>query len=106
MSVVVQSQHPSSELKPIATLFPRSEEHTSELQSPMYLVCRLLLEKKNIDDALGEPFGFGGQYIVELDDVEHAVFHQHGEKGNTPNHVPTQRQNEMADAVLNLPPQQ
>src|SRR5437762_11344598 len=26
--------------------FPRSEEHTSELQSPMYLVCRLLLEKK------------------------------------------------------------
>src|SRR3970040_2886185 len=26
---------------------PRSEEHTSELQSPMYLVCRLLLEKTN-----------------------------------------------------------
>src|SRR5437762_9943017 len=26
--------------------FQRSEEHTSELQSPMYLVCRLLLEKK------------------------------------------------------------
>src|SRR5437763_2195528 len=25
----------------------RSEEHTSELQSPMYLVCRLLLEKKD-----------------------------------------------------------
>src|ERR1017187_4852031 len=25
---------------------PRSEEHTSELQSPMYLVCRLLLEKQ------------------------------------------------------------
>jgi len=25
----------------------RSEEHTSELQSPMYLVCRLRLEKKN-----------------------------------------------------------
>src|SRR5437762_9522714 len=30
---------------------PRSEEHTSELQSPMYLVCRLLLEKKK----QGEP---------------------------------------------------
>src|SRR5438876_1851295 len=36
-----------------ATLFhalagrpPRSEEHTSELQSPVHLVCRLLLEKK------------------------------------------------------------
>src|SRR3712207_7988560 len=27
-------------------LLPRSEEHTSELQSRQYLVCRLLLEKK------------------------------------------------------------
>src|SRR5438552_12978285 len=27
----------------------RSEEHTSELQSPDHLVCRLLLEKKNDD---------------------------------------------------------
>src|SRR5437879_6227810 len=32
----------------LSTMVPlqRSEEHTSELQSPMYLVCRLLLEKK------------------------------------------------------------
>src|SRR5437764_6250099 len=30
----------------------RSEEHTSELQSPMYLVCRLLLEKKKADNAV------------------------------------------------------
>src|SRR5437762_10989137 len=30
----------------LATAALRSEEHTSELQSPMYLVCRLLLEKK------------------------------------------------------------
>src|SRR5436189_2800308 len=29
----------------------RSEEHTSELQSPMYLVCRLLLEKKKAASA-------------------------------------------------------
>src|SRR2546427_4889736 len=29
----------------------RSEEHTSELQSQSNLVCRLLLEKKNIDSA-------------------------------------------------------
>src|SRR5258708_20724031 len=28
-------------------LMPRSEDHTSELQSPDHLVCRLLLEKKN-----------------------------------------------------------
>src|SRR3712207_8114210 len=31
---------------------PRSEEHTSELQSRQYLVCRLLLEKKNHDPPL------------------------------------------------------
>src|SRR3970040_2757831 len=30
----------------------RSEEHTSELQSPMYLVCRLLLEKKKMNEAV------------------------------------------------------
>src|SRR5690348_17623781 len=28
----------------------RSEEHTSELQSPVHLVCRLLLEKKKTDE--------------------------------------------------------
>src|SRR5256885_2609092 len=33
----------------IAALKERSEEHTSELQSPCNLVCRLLLEKKNTD---------------------------------------------------------
>src|SRR5256885_7106601 len=31
-------------------LQPRSEEHTSELQSPCNLVCRLLLEKKKTHD--------------------------------------------------------
>src|SRR4051794_41825552 len=30
----------------LETLGTRSEEHTSELQSPVHLVCRLLLEKK------------------------------------------------------------
>src|SRR5258708_29764874 len=32
--------------KPAPSFFWRSEEHTSELQSPDHLVCRLLLEKK------------------------------------------------------------
>src|SRR5256885_10769094 len=35
--------HPGWRLRPRR---PRSEEHTSELQSPCNLVCRLLLEKK------------------------------------------------------------
>src|SRR5437764_13519015 len=33
-------------ISPILDSSGRSEEHTSEPQSPMYLVCRLLLEKK------------------------------------------------------------
>src|SRR5258705_3817609 len=33
------------------TVASRSEEHTSELQSLMHLVCRLLLEKKKIEQA-------------------------------------------------------
>src|SRR2546422_7008817 len=49
---------PASPIPPNVTLFmvpcpcagtgipPRSEEHTSELQSRLHLVCRLLLEKK------------------------------------------------------------
>src|SRR3712207_7732423 len=32
--------------------FTRSEEHTSELQSRQYLVCRLLLEKKKKNDLI------------------------------------------------------
>src|SRR5438445_6725627 len=39
---------PQSECSVSARHF-RSEEHTSELQSRQYLVCRLLLEKKKID---------------------------------------------------------
>src|SRR3712207_8101148 len=35
---------------------PRSEEHTSELQSRQYLVCRLLLEKKTRETP--EPFSY------------------------------------------------
>src|ERR1039457_7307211 len=41
---------PKAKTKPkgrLCSFLPRSEEHTSELQSPCNLVCRLLLEKKN-----------------------------------------------------------
>src|SRR5437867_5484805 len=37
--------------KEVRRMKPRSEEHTSELQSPYDLVCRLLLEKKKPDSA-------------------------------------------------------
>src|SRR4051794_41229130 len=45
----------------------RSEEHTSELQSPVHLVCRLLLEKKNgvhLEDA-------AEALLLALDGIEH-----------------------------------
>src|SRR2546426_9014661 len=38
----------------IRHLGPRSEEHTSELQSPCNLVCRLLLEKKKKQTTTGD----------------------------------------------------
>src|SRR3712207_8613812 len=39
----------------VALLSPRSEEHTSELQSRQYLVCRLLLEKKKKHTPVNSP---------------------------------------------------
>src|SRR5438094_5590128 len=44
----------SLRLPPSSRLISRSEEHTSELQSPYDLVCRLLLEQKNIHRAHAE----------------------------------------------------
>src|SRR5260370_10036146 len=46
VEVLVDSQRASRE----AEAKERSEEHTSELQSHLNLVCRLLLEKKNRED--------------------------------------------------------
>src|SRR5690348_18025819 len=40
---------------------PRSEEHTSELQSPVHLVCRLLLEKKKIKNNNQQTHDHGSQ---------------------------------------------
>src|SRR5437762_11319799 len=45
----------------------RSEEHTSELQSPMYLVCRLLLEKKKIKNTTGRVTAFGDELLKIAD---------------------------------------
>src|ERR1017187_7961279 len=54
----------------------RSEEHTSELQSPMYLVCRLLLEKTTSPPAVAEPSGLAADprwYTVQPAPVEAGV---------------------------------
>src|SRR3712207_8485725 len=44
--VPVATADPVGGAVPLTVNFTRSEEHTSELQSRQYLVCRLLLEKK------------------------------------------------------------
>src|SRR2546426_5740011 len=48
---------------PDARLGNRSEEHTSELQSPCNLVCRLLLEKKKIKKEITD----GTQFVHDQD---------------------------------------
>src|SRR5256886_9001875 len=45
--VKVKDGYARNFLLPKGLAYPRSEEHTSELQSQSNLVCRLLLEKKN-----------------------------------------------------------
>src|SRR5690606_42133960 len=47
VAYTVEAADNLADWSPLATLAPRSEEHTSELQSRENLVCRLLLEKKN-----------------------------------------------------------
>src|SRR3712207_7460131 len=44
------AEHVASEDRATGAALVRSEEHTSELQSRQYLVCRLLLEKKKCSD--------------------------------------------------------
>src|SRR5690348_17613265 len=44
--VLVRRAHENKDSTDLTMSKERSEEHTSELQSPVHLVCRLLLEKK------------------------------------------------------------
>src|SRR5690625_5432612 len=48
MSVIMENVEIKESEKFITEMDPRSEEHTSELQSRGHIVCRLLLEKKKI----------------------------------------------------------
>src|SRR5256885_4905857 len=59
----------SSRLSPSAII--RSEEHTSELQSPCNLVCRLLLEKKkfHFETSLPNPYNLD-YFAMNADDIQ------------------------------------
>src|SRR2546425_7903133 len=52
-STATRRRDPRHSTTPRRRIRDRSEEHTSELQSLAYLVCRLLLEKKKIPSASG-----------------------------------------------------
>src|SRR2546429_6650179 len=56
---------------PSAATPPRSEEHTSELQSRLHLVCRLLLEKKK-------------QYIMNADELARNAENRQDQVRSTP----------------------
>src|SRR5256885_12906461 len=49
LASMLSPSHSADSATPITGTRVRSEEHTSELQSPCNLVCRLLLEKKKIN---------------------------------------------------------
>src|SRR5256885_10961908 len=62
----------------VANFSLRSEEHTSELQSPCNLVCRLLLEKKNVQEYVSATLAvaFSCVQLRELfSDTAVGVFH-------------------------------
>src|SRR5256885_7789562 len=57
----------------LEALTPRSEEHTSELQSPCNLVCRLLLEKKKTTNTTTKAFRQDSEVDLALFEWQHAV---------------------------------
>src|SRR5258708_25609139 len=52
LAIWLQSLTDSAKGEWVVSFCPRSEEHTSELQSPDHLVCRLLLEKKKKETSI------------------------------------------------------
>src|SRR4029434_5351188 len=69
----------------------RSEEHTSELQSHLNLVCRLLLEKKKTKRALILQHIITSQHSSRLTSQQHytATHHSHTQQPTPPHPTPT-----------------
>src|SRR2546426_7647031 len=64
----------------------RSEEHTSELQSPCNLVCRLLLEKKKESECDGKTQTTVSTYVLRAADVVQLTIRTHPRYFNTYQH--------------------
>src|SRR5205823_12127031 len=63
-------------LRGSARRHPRSEEHTSELQSLAYLVCRLLLEKKKKKETFKKTKTYTDPIIVSYETVIHHLMNK------------------------------
>src|SRR5690348_18201092 len=72
VQAVLFDAFPIFDPRPVFEDGERSEEHTSELQSPVHLVCRLLLEKKKNVNAYCN-IGYQFSYLLPLDDYEPAA---------------------------------
>src|SRR2546430_5865330 len=60
-------------LTAVRLINPRSEEHTSELQSQSNLVCRLLLEKKKKKEIARTRFNITSSFTAFFDFATHAL---------------------------------
>src|SRR5258707_11961266 len=78
LAVLIISEHPAHGFEPRTEKAPhvlRSEEHTSELQSRQYLVCRLLLEKKKtITDGATLDRPISGHFYSQLVHLFHPIY--------------------------------
>src|ERR1017187_6992603 len=94
-----------------APIAMRSEEHTSELQSPMYLVCRLLLGYERLRSLRGGPraqlgrrFAWqargAGRPAARIDRIPAPVFLSAAHRGNQNPVVPADRRLAGAHAVV------
>src|SRR3712207_8503029 len=73
--------------EPTAALAERSEEHTSELQSRQYLVCRLLLEKKKRIITISK-YAFDCWIIILTASLLHTTFSPYMPLSNSPSRAP------------------
>src|SRR5579863_4654771 len=79
-------------IRPSIPIAMRSEEHTSELQSPVHLVCRLLLEKKKTRLLEGRSFE-----TIETVNAELELSNQVGAASESPRELtPLERAQELA----------
>src|SRR2546426_3569461 len=80
---IVEATHRPPNRLGNGVLKPRSEEHTSELQSPCNLVCRLLLETKEHTSELQSPCNLVCRLLLEKKNHSCLIVCEHGTGSTT-----------------------